>query len=267
MQSFFFLSGIARSGSTLLGSILNQNPEIYVSPTSPLLDLFCQVEGYLGNLTRQYTYDLAQVSPNIHKAIAKNFYAHINKPYIIDKHRGWPKNINTVKQIITPTPRIVCTHRHIAENIVSFLKLMRNDPNNTVDQTLRNRRIPLTTENRARLLWEEYSSDPFYSLKDGLENDPSCIHIVRYDDLTTDPQQIVNGVYDFLGIPRYDRHVFSNIQNTCAESKDEAWGFRGLHDIKPVIKKTSDDPVEILGPKLYDFFDQIEQQLPIDKVG
>jgi sulfotransferase len=264
-QKLFFLSGIARSGSTLLGSMLNQNPDIHVSPTSPLLDLFCLVENQLQQLTHQYTYDINAVSPNIHRSIAGAFYAHINKPYIIDKHRGWPKNINTVKQIMTPNPRIICTHRHIAENIVSFLKLMRNDPDNSVDRTLTARRIPLTLENRVRLLWEEYSSDPFYSLKDGLENDLTCIHIVRYDDLISDTQTAIAGVYEFLDIPRYENHTFTNIRNTCAESKDEAWGFRGLHDIKPIIAKTSDDPREILGDKLYEFFDTIERQLPIPR--
>ncbi len=261
----FFLSGIARSGSTLLGSILNQNPDIHVTPTSPLLDFFCLVETQLQKLDQQYTYDLDQISPNVHRSIAGSFYAHIDKPYIIDKHRGWPKNIDTVKRIITPKPRIICTHRHIAENIVSFLKLIRNDPDNSVDRTLTSRRIPLTTENRARLLWEEYSSDPFYSLKDGLENDPSCIHIVRYDDLTGNPTNALGDIYDFLGIPRYDGHVFTKIRNTCAESKDEAWGFRGLHDIKPAIEKTSDDALEILGPALYEVFDRIEQQLPLPR--
>lgn len=34
-----FLGGLPRSGSTVLASLLSQNPELYVSPTSPLLGL------------------------------------------------------------------------------------------------------------------------------------------------------------------------------------------------------------------------------------
>ena len=39
MKTYHFLAGLPRSGSTVLASILNQNPEVYVTPTSPMLDL------------------------------------------------------------------------------------------------------------------------------------------------------------------------------------------------------------------------------------
>ena len=37
-KEYLFLSGMYRSGNTLLSSILNQNPEIYSSPLSPLCE-------------------------------------------------------------------------------------------------------------------------------------------------------------------------------------------------------------------------------------
>ena len=263
MKQFFFLSGSARSGSTLLGSILNQNPNIHVSPTSPLLDLFCLVEGNLQQLTQQYTFDLSQVSPNVHDGLAQSFYKHIDKPYIMDKHRGWPKNVESIKKVITPNPKVICTHRPIAETIVSFIKLMRTDPNNSVDKTLIQRRIPITTENRARLLWEEYAIEPFYGFKYGLENNRESLFIVEYDDIVYNTFDTLKNIYQFLEIPYYDKHYTNRIENTCAEAKDEAWGFKGLHDIKPTIVKTSDDPLTVLGSELYDFFCQIESQLKL----
>ena len=36
-KTYFFLSGLPRSGTTLLGAILEQNPNIYVGATSPVL--------------------------------------------------------------------------------------------------------------------------------------------------------------------------------------------------------------------------------------
>ena len=36
-KTYFFLAGLPRAGGTLLGAILNQNPDIYVGPTSPIL--------------------------------------------------------------------------------------------------------------------------------------------------------------------------------------------------------------------------------------
>ena len=57
MKNLLFLSGLPRSGSTLLGSILSQHPEIYVTPTSPLSDLLCLIDESFSRLDIQYTYD------------------------------------------------------------------------------------------------------------------------------------------------------------------------------------------------------------------
>jgi len=260
MNNLFFLSGIARSGSTLLGSILNQNPDIYVSPTSPLMDLFCMVDQSLNQLNVQYTYDYQSCSENINSNLATLFYKHIDKKYVIDKHRGWPKNINNIKKYISLNPKVICTYRPTAEKIVSFLKLINKDPNNSVDKQLQDMGLELNTYNRSMLLWREYSSDPFFSLKDGLEHFPENIHIVRYDDLVSQPAKELQKIYNFLDIPSFN-HTFTSIENTCAEQKDDKWGFQGLHDIRKDISKTSDNPKEVLGNQLYKFFSDIDSQL------
>lgn len=261
-KSYFFLSGIARSGSTLLGSILNQNPEIHVSPTSPLLDLYCLTEESLQKLNQQYTFDLPSVSPSIHSSLHTSFYSNIPKKYILDKHRGWPRNINTIKQIITPTPKVVCTYRPAAENVVSFLKLMNKDPNNFVDKDLMSSGLQLNTHNRAMCIWNNYSADPYYSLKHGLENNRDCIHLVHYNDLIATPASTLNKVYDFLEIPSSYDHDFNYVNNTCRE-QDDKWGMQDLHTIRPSLSKTSDDPLEVLGQELFDYFSQFDKQLSL----
>lgn len=260
MKHYYFLSGIARSGSTLLGSILNQNPEVYVSPTSPLLDLYCMTEESLQKLNTQYTFDLPTISPAIHGSLHTSFYSNVKQKYVLDKHRGWPRNIDTIKQIISPNPKVICTHRPIVENVVSFLKLANKDPDNFIDKDLRSRGKALSTHNRAMCIWENYSADPFYSLKHGLDNNREHIHIVKYDDLVSSPQQELDKIYDFLEIDSYKNHYFSNINNTCAEH-DSNWGMKNLHTINPELKKTSDDPLEVLGEELVEYFAKIEKQL------
>lgn len=259
MKQYYFLSGIARSGSTLLGSILNQNPEFYVSPTSPLLDLYCLTEESIHKLTSQYTFDLNTVSQNIHKSLHHSFYYNIDKPYIFDKHRGWPRNINTVKNIITQDPKVICTYRPIAENIVSFLKLANKDPNNFIDKSLRQYGREINLKNRAMCTWEHFSADPFYSMADGLKNNRKYILVINYHDLVVQPEVELNRIYDFLELPRFD-HIYNNIENTCTED-DMNWGMKNLHNIRPNLEKTSDDPLEVLGEKLFEYFDNIDKQL------
>ena len=38
-KQFYFLSGLPRSGSTVLAAILNQHPDVHTSSTSGLLDV------------------------------------------------------------------------------------------------------------------------------------------------------------------------------------------------------------------------------------
>lgn len=260
MKQMFFLSGIARSGSTLLGSILNQNPDMYVTPTSPLMDIFCLTEDVYNKMATQYTFDKKTTLTNLQTSLPYNFYANINKPYVIDKHRGWPRNVKQIKQYITDNPKIICTYRPTAENICSFLKLIEKDPNNSVDRELREIGLPCDTYHRAMKLWYNYSSDPYESLKYGLENYRKNILIVNYDDIVYDIGNQMKRIYNFLEIPEY-QHSYTNISNTCGEQKDEAWGFKNLHDIRDTISKTSNDPSKILSKDLLRFFNGFDDEL------
>ena len=260
MKQLFFLSGIARSGSTLLGSLLNQNPDIYVTPTSPVLDIFCLTEEVYNKVEVQYTFDKKTTLNNLQYHIPKSFYANINKPYVIDKHRGWPRNVNQIKAHITDNPKIICTYRPIAENICSFLKLIEKDPNNSVDRELKELGLPCDTYHRAMKLWYNYSNDPYESLKYGLEHHRENLLIVNYDDIISDIDNQMKRIYNFLEIPEY-QHSYTNISNTCGEQKDDAWGFNNLHDIRDTITKTSNNPAEILSKDLLEFFNNIDNQL------
>jgi sulfotransferase len=262
MKQLSFLSGLPRSGSTLLGSILNQNPDIYVSPTSPLIDLFILTGNSYESKESQYTFDRQTTIDNLHKVLASTFYQHIDKPYIIDKHRGWPRNAHQIKKYITKNPNIICTYRPLAEVYTSFIKLMRNDPNNIIDTKLLEKGLEINTYNRAMALWYETGNEPYDSLKHGLENHRESILVVNYDDIVNDIENQLSRIYNFLEIPHF-KHSFNSIENTCAESKDAAWGFKGLHDIRSTLIKTSDDPRKVLGEELYEFFNNLDKQLPI----
>ena len=54
-KTYFFLSGLPRSGISLLGAILNQNPDIYVGATSPVLNLMRNfADFYTINIDRHF---------------------------------------------------------------------------------------------------------------------------------------------------------------------------------------------------------------------
>lgn len=229
-----------------------------VTNTSPFLDLLYFVDEAFGKLAKTYTFDRGTISGNVFKAISANYYNHIETPYVVDKHRGHPTNVIPLKQFVTPDPKILCTFRPISEVIASYVALMEKSPSgsNFVDRDLAQAGQAITTENRARVLWEKYISGPYYSLLHGIRHHRENLHLVAYDELVGDPVRVLNGIYDFLGIPRWESHQFHEIRVKGMEENDFAWGLEGLHHIRPVLKKTSKSPADVLGADLASRFDQ-----------
>ena len=260
-KKIFFLAGLPRSGSTVLGSILSQHPEIAVTPTSPLLDLLCYTNQAFNEVKQKYTYDEEVVSKNVYTGLIESFYKNQEKPIIFDKHRGWTRNITPIKAFITDKPKIICTNRPISEVLASYIKLInKTEKSNFVDDTLRQKGLQLTLENRATCLWNQYINDPYNSMAFGLNEFRDCIHVVQYDDLISQPDQVMKNIYEFLEIESFN-HDFKNIINHCAEDKDSAWGLDNLHTIRPVLEKTSTPPNEILGEYLTYYYNQFDFKL------
>lgn len=260
MKPLYFLAGLPRSGSTLLGSLLNQHPEIYVSPTSPLGDILADLNASLNKVSVQFTFDEEIISYNVYHAILSNFYNHISEPYIIDKNRFWTQNISTLKLFVDYTPKIIAPYRPISEILTSYISLIKRkgkENNNFIDDHLNQDNIPITNNNRAEYIWRHYLSPAYKSMMHGIKNYPNLIHLVEYDKLVSNPQEELNKIYKFLEIPPH-QNTFSNIENKCAEEKDEEWGLIGLHDIRQTLSKISENPIDVIGEEnveLYSKFD------------
>jgi len=256
MKQFYFLSGLARSGSTLLGSILNQHPSVHVTPTSPLLDLLNYANQALNTVQQQYTFDFKTVSTDIYVGLFESFNQRVSKPIIIDKHRGWVKNIPVIESVIKQTPKVLCTYRPIPEVMTSFLKLMDKDPNNFIDAHLLKDGQKINLANRCECMWTSYIREIHDAITFGLEFNREHILMLSYDAIVYDTRTTLSKIGKFLELDGLSSLPLEHITNTCAEAKDEAWGLKDLHTIRPTVKKTSDDPLEVLGNKLFEHYSQ-----------
>jgi sulfotransferase len=257
MKKFFFLSGLPRSGSTLLAAILSQNPEIFVTPTSPLLDILNYTERSWNAIPQSKAWPDPQQLPNIYKGIIHSIFSHIDRPIIIDKHRGWTKNLKAIEQIFGYKPKILCTARDISEILASYITLVRRardqGRSNFVDDLLKKKNWNPTDENICRALWQEVSiGESHESIKRAVALDKECIHFVEYRDLINNAEEAVERIYEFLQIPSF-RHRFDSIANPVGEH-DEFWGFQGLHEIRPKLQRTSAPAQEVLGDHIFNQF-------------
>ena len=86
-KRIFFMSGLPRSGSTLLANILAQHPRIHVTPTSGICDMLVQVRnGWDANdaFRAMHRHQSEQVKENVLRAILQGYFAHVDKPVCID---------------------------------------------------------------------------------------------------------------------------------------------------------------------------------------
>ena len=254
-KSFFFLAGLQRSGATLLSSILNQNPDIWVSPGSPLFRLMA---------AETATYDAAENidydrKDGIARAIAHTphaFYADKEAKYVIDKNLNWQtaNGIGLMRTYITEKPKIICPVRSIPEILASFDSIItgvNGNEQNAIDAAVMRETVPVGSiaDRRAEWLMRHDKDIPICLNGMKLALNPELqdmFFFVEYDDLVSDTEEQIKRIYEFLEIDAFD-HEYQNIVDPTEISEDSpVTGIKHLHRVRPKIEKKSVNPEEVL---------------------
>lgn len=253
MKTYHLLAGLPRSGNTLLSAILNQNPDIYSSPLSPVTGMLWDFDQGLFRNENFLRLDNGQPALNAGKNIIVNYYANINKPIIIDREKAWATeaNLRLVKKYITPTPKIIFTVRPVVEILTSFINILPED--SYVDKAMRNagwwyKDYLSKNDNRCDFLMAPGNQidKSLFSINEIINsNNKNMFHIVSYDEITNEPDSALKGIYKFLKLPDY-KHNFNNIVK-LEKDNDEALGQpANLHEIRPKLSKVSKKPEDVL---------------------
>jgi hypothetical protein len=234
-KQLHFLSGVPRSGSTVLAAILNQNPMTHVSTTSGLVHALDGLANtwHSAGLLNENDPERKLLAQTMRGAIDA-FYESTDKPVIIDKGRGWPIPVimQAMTQVLGRAPKIIATVRSIPDCMASFVRVAKPAD---LDDFMYNGQLA------------DHLKASYISLRSGYEYMPECFCIVDYDDLLNDPKAQLARIHDFLGLPEFN-YDFANIDGSSVKEDDEnLHGYGGMHDIKPVLaKQHSDNPKELL---------------------
>lgn len=218
-KQFYFISGLPRSGSTLLSALLSQNPKFYAGPMSPILKLTITLNDTLESLTEYNAYPKPKEMSNYIKDIFKYYYADVKQEVIFDKHRYWTNYIQDIKHTFNIEPKIICTVRNIDEictSLTNLLPILNKDIMEAEDKVLR---------------------FPYDSLKKAFTYNKESIHIVEYNDLVNQPEETMKSIYKFLDKDYY-QHNFNNIEHKYKED-DSVDAHPWLHKIRSNISKSN----------------------------
>lgn len=210
-KEYYFISGLPRSGSTLLSAILRQNPMIYADIASELqnilensIRILSQCEGSQGinDIQRE----------NILRSITNGFYLHRNQQIIFDSSRGWMGNTSLLKSLF-PYTKIICCVRDITWILDSFEKLSNNNPyhQNVFSDIETHHCVDSRCDSWMDIQKGGHVIKPWYWLREGLAANPQMVLLVEYNDLCKYPEKTIKSVYDFIGHPYYE-HNFENVE-------------------------------------------------------
>jgi sulfotransferase len=252
-RKYNFLAGLPRSGNTLLSSILNQNPDIYSSPLSPVNDYMWAVKSEMETSESVLRQGSTLESEKVISNILPSYYSHIDKPIIFDRAKTWGHhtNLDMLKKYVDPSPKILYTVRPILEILASFVKIYRGT-NFLDNQMAQNGWLPkkyLTYEDnvcdylmRPRGELDEMLSS-IYTIKK--EENKHIFCVIEYEDLVHTPAEVMDKIYKFLDISSYE-HDYNNIKKANVDHEYLVDAPVDMHKVRSQISKVSTPPEELL---------------------
>jgi sulfotransferase len=253
-KTYHFMAGLPRSGSTVLSAILNQNPDVYASPQTDLLQMLYSLESSISNFESYRAGLLLQGYASVMHGLTDTFYSHIDKPVIIDKNRGWgtPYNFNELSGYVNPKGKVLLTMRPILEVLASFVKVSRESQKVTQQSPYLDKNLwSGNYRNEADAIVENLMiangelDRAIFSIANLLKNHKDRVYVVWFDDLLDKPVATLDAIHEFLSLDFFD-YNFNNIKPLDQHDDLSAYGVIGLHDVKKKLARPKTDPTSYL---------------------
>jgi len=229
MKDIFFLHGLPRAGNTIFGSIINQNPDVAATANSICADM-------IGELFLLKQTDIFKNFPdhksfdNVAKTVFENYYKDWKQDYIIDRAPwGYPINLKFLKETKSNI-KIIILVRDIIEVLGSFIDWSNREPTSFVNQY-----EAKTVEEKCDMLMNKEGQivKELIGVKHLLDYQPKEIyHLIKFNDLVENTENTIDGVYNFLDIPKF-KHDFNNISQFKVNDMgyDDTVVGNGLHTL------------------------------------
>jgi sulfotransferase len=246
-----FISGLPRSGSTLLAAILRQNPRFHASMSSPLGAIYMAMQGAVSRRTEGAVFIEEDQKQALLQGVFQNYYHGIGETQVVfDTNRMWCSRMDHIAAHF-PDAKVICCVRDIGWIMDSLERLVRRniydlsgifgfEPGGTV--------YTRVTRLAASDGMVGFALDALREAFHGGRHDR--LLLVDYEALTRDPAGAMQVIYQFIGEAPFE-HDFEHV-SFDAEAFDAALGTPGLHRVGP--KVGFETRTSILPPELFTRF-------------
>jgi len=250
MPHYHFISGLPRSGSTLLAAILRQNPRFHAGMSSPVGSLFSGLLGQVSAGSEWGPVVTTEQRRRLLNGLFDSYYAEqADKAVVLDTNRLWCAKLPAILDLF-PEAKIIACVRNVAWIMDSIERLYRANPyentrlfNDEVERNTVYSRVD-TLAQRDRMVGFAWSAlkEAFYS------EQASSLLVVDYDLLSQAPDKVLPLIYRFLGEEPFE-HDYTQVEYDAPEF-DNNLGLAGLHRIRPQV--SLERRATILPPDLFE---------------
>ncbi len=253
-QKYHFISGLPRSGSTLLSGILRQNPRFHAAISSPVAGLMNGALEQMGANSESYSFFDENKRKAISKALFQAYYSDTSSPVIFDTNRQWTARLHQLVELFDDF-KVICCVRNPAWVMDSFEKIYRKNPfdysrmfSPATRQTVYSRCESLISSGgTVGSAWTALKEAYYGEFSDRLL-------LVDYDLLTQKPARTLELIYQFLGEPLF-AHDFEQVDYNESEF-DQQLGVKGLHQVRKKVEFKARR--SILPPDLFVKYQQMD---------
>jgi len=246
-----FISGLPRSGSTLLAAILRQNPRFHAGMSSPVASLFMAMQGAMSRRNEAAVFIDDTQKHELLRGVFANFYHGVHRHQVVfDTNRVWCTKLPLLTRLF-PDAKMICCVRHVPWIMDSIERLIRANAFELsgifgfeASTTVYTRVNRLAASDGLVGFALDALREAFYG-----EHADRLI-LVGYEALARDPQGTMRWIYQFLGEEPFP-HDFANVEY-AAQDFDLALGTPNLHTVRRKVEWIERDSV--LPPELFDRF-------------
>lgn len=250
---FHFITGLPRSGSTLLAAILNQNPQARAGIESPMGPIVNHLLTAMGpDVETHWFLDELDRWSIIRGAFES--YHHYGEDFIFDTNRMWAAKLPLLSHLF-PDARFIVMLRPYDQIIDSFERVFREHP--TYISKIFGAAGGAETTVYGRVGWMisaqgvlGYAVNAAHEAWSGPLKE-KCL-FVEYDSLAMDPAYTMKRIREHCGMPAFN-YDFDNLkQISGVEQFDQSIGTPSLHAVgkkvasKPYVRYLPDNVYQML---------------------
>jgi sulfotransferase len=255
MFHLHFITGLPRSGSTLLSAILKQNPRFHAGMTSPVGSFYSAISQQFAAGTEFGPVVTQLQRRRLVRALFNAYYEdQADKSVVFDTNRMWSAKLPLVLDQF-PDAKVIACVRNVAWVMDSIERQYRSNPyENTrlFGQHMGRSTVYQRLEGLAQ--HDQMVGFAWAALREAFYGEHAkSLLIIDYELLAQAPAKVMALLYQFIGEPAFE-HDFNNVEYEAPDF-DQQLGVPGLHKVKPKVEFV--ERRTIIPPDLFEKFSKM----------